>query len=93
MYMIFAYNAFDDMYFKGLTSLSHKFTYSQCYIAGQYLIAILGHPHKMIFKIENCMTPIPIFHTNPLMGSHYTPSIGSDKIYPPKGGGLNLIWD
>lgn len=62
MNMIFTYNAAFDADLKSLTRLSNKFSNSESDISFQNMVTVLGHPNKMIFNIENCMTPISIFH-------------------------------
>lgn len=53
VHMILAYNPTDYPYLKSLAGLPNQLFDPLSNIAGQYMIAILCYPYKMVLNIEN----------------------------------------
>jgi hypothetical protein len=82
--MILTYDTTQDLNLKTLTSLTDKLSYSKGYVPLKHVVAILRHPHKVIFNLVFCMTPMSIIHSSAIISQLLA------ECYPPKGGGLNL---
>jgi len=65
MHVVLADHSFDYLYFKGLTCLTDQLPNPERYVFDENLVAIFGHPDKMILNVENSMTPISVFHRKP----------------------------
>ena len=62
VYVIATDNPFDYPDFERLAGLSHQLSHPQRHLSLQYLVAVLGDPHKVIFDLINRVAAVSVVH-------------------------------
>ena len=60
MDMVLTHVPFDDFDVPTKATLQDQFSRPLGHLAAQYLIAIFGHPHKVVLDVINCMRTLAV---------------------------------